>query len=128
MTLIVSYILWVCAAFISSNPPTEPSLNCSVHNHQGTGFPVAILILALYYARLAIHKIPPCQQVVSCFIPLGPCGQGAFAILQISTALRTLAKATGNGLPSGGYAVDEGLMMANAIYGVSMAVALIIWG
>ena len=35
LTLTISYMLW------------------------GLGFPIALLIMALYYGRLAIHKIPP---------------------------------------------------------------------
>ncbi|KAF4461785.1 malic acid transport [Fusarium albosuccineum] len=55
-TVIFSYILW------------------------GTGVPMALVILAMYYNRLMFHDVPPKEVIVSCFIPLGPLGQGAAGI------------------------------------------------
>ena len=53
-TLMVSYILW------------------------GMGTPLAMMILVIYYQRLAVHKLPPREMIVSCFLPLGPLGFGGF--------------------------------------------------
>ena len=51
-TLTVSYILW------------------------GTGVPLAMFTLVLYFQRLTMHSLPPQEVIVSVFLPLGPLGQG----------------------------------------------------
>ncbi|KAI9669487.1 MAG: Plasma membrane sulfite pump involved in sulfite metabolism [Trizodia sp. TS-e1964] len=45
----------------------------------GTGVPLAMAILVIYFHRLTIHKLPPREVIVSVFLPLGPLGQGGFA-------------------------------------------------
>ncbi|KAL7413217.1 voltage-dependent anion channel [Mrakia frigida] len=103
LTVYVSYILW------------------------GTGFPLAFLLMALYFARLAIHKPPPAAQIVSSFLPLGPCGQGAFALLKLSSVLLDLSR-TPDGLGVGSLSIEEGKVAALAIYACTIPVALVIWG
>ena len=56
--VIVSYILW------------------------SAGMSLAMIILAVYFHRLTIHHLPPREVIVSVFLPLGPCGQGGFCIMQ----------------------------------------------
>jgi C4-dicarboxylate transporter/malic acid transport protein len=105
LTLIISWILW------------------------GTGFGLAILMMALYYGRLAIYKIPPATLIVSAFVPLGPCGQGSFGLLQISSVLYKMSKETGQALGSTSTASpSESQAMATAIYAVTVPIALVIWG
>lgn len=58
-TIIVSYILW------------------------GTGIPLAMSVLVIYFQRLTVHMLPPREVIVSVFLPLGPLGQGGFAIMQL---------------------------------------------
>ena len=53
-TILVSYVLW------------------------GVGTPLAMLLLVIYYQRLAVHKLPSRETIVSCFLPLGPLGFGGF--------------------------------------------------
>ncbi|KUM58937.1 hypothetical protein ACN42_g8201 [Penicillium freii] len=65
-TLLVSFILW------------------------GMGTPLAIAVLVIYYQRLAVHKLPPRELIVSCFLPLGPLGLGGFGILYIGKVTRVL--------------------------------------
>ncbi|PWN86631.1 putative MFS transporter [Acaromyces ingoldii] len=103
LTLVVSWILW------------------------GTGFPMAILLMAIYYQRLAIYKIPPAAVIVSAFLPLGPCGQGAFAILQISSSLKDLVAISGQALIAG-QAKDDAAWFAQAIFAATIPMALAIWG
>jgi tellurite resistance protein TehA-like permease len=45
----------------------------------GIGVPLALTILVIYYQRLAVHKLPPREVIVSSFLPLGPLGFGGFA-------------------------------------------------
>jgi tellurite resistance protein TehA-like permease len=53
-TVITSYILW------------------------GIGLPLALMMMVIYLARLALHKLPPKAVIVSVFLPLGPLGQGGY--------------------------------------------------
>lgn len=50
-TAIVSYVLW------------------------GMAMPMAWSVLVIYYERLALHKMPPREVIVSAFLPLGPLGE-----------------------------------------------------
>lgn len=37
----------------------------------GIGMPMAMMILAIYYHRLLVHKLPPREVIVSVFLPIG---------------------------------------------------------
>ena len=63
----------------------------------------SMLMMHALHARMLLHQIPdthssspgthssgPGMQVISAFIPLGPCGQGAFAIIQIAVVGQTV--------------------------------------
>lgn len=96
-TVILSYILW------------------------GTGLPLAMTILVIYFQRLTVHKLPPREVIVSVFLPLGPLGQGGFAImrlgkvaLKIFPVTHTLQLATGNA--------------GEILYVVGWLTAVIMWG
>ncbi|KAJ5732264.1 hypothetical protein N7493_003745 [Penicillium malachiteum] len=69
-TLLVSFVLW------------------------GMGTPLAISVLVIYYQRLAVHKLPPREAIVSCFLPLGPLGFGGFGIIYIGKVARELFQDT----------------------------------
>ncbi|KAJ5083221.1 hypothetical protein N7456_012648 [Penicillium angulare] len=56
----------------------------------GMGTPLAIAVLVMYYQRLAVHKLPPREAIVSCFLPLGPLGFGGFGIIYIGKVARQL--------------------------------------
>lgn len=93
-TIIVSYILW------------------------GTGFPLAMVVLVMYFHRLTIHHIPPREVIVSVFLPLGPIGQGSFALMQLGkVALKTFPVTKT-------FADDTGRFF----YNLGNYAALIIWG
>ncbi|KAL2754363.1 hypothetical protein ACRALDRAFT_1032301 [Sodiomyces alcalophilus JCM 7366] len=70
-TLITCYILW------------------------GIGQGFAGLVLALYLHRLTVHGLPPRGIIVSVFLPLGPLGQGGFAIQHFGVvALKLFPRST----------------------------------
>ncbi|KAK2764412.1 Plasma membrane sulfite pump involved in sulfite metabolism [Arachnomyces sp. PD_36] len=54
--IIVSYVLW------------------------GIGVPLAMMVLVIYFQRLALHKLPPREVIVSMFLPMGPLGQGGYGM------------------------------------------------
>ncbi|KAJ9091281.1 hypothetical protein QFC21_007270 [Naganishia friedmannii] len=101
ITVVVCYILW------------------------GVGFFPALLIMANYFLRLAVHKCPPSALVVSTFLPLGPCGQGGFALLRLSAVVRKLClQSEGTVL----YTKDDLRVFGNAVYAGTIPVVLTIWG
>lgn len=58
--------------------------------------------------------------IISVFLPVGPCGQGAFGLLQMAKVLRKLNQTPG-GLEAGDlYTPQEVQIMVNAIYGCSI--------
>ena len=93
-TLLTSYVLW------------------------GTGFPLAMVLLVMYFHRLAIHNLPPQEVIVSVFLPLGPLGQGSFAIMQLGKVARDVFPKTETLDPTAG----------TSFYNLGHAVALVIWG
>lgn len=63
-TLIACYVLW------------------------GLATPLAMTILVIYYHRLALHKLPPREIIVSSFLPLGPLGMGGYAVMRCGGVAR----------------------------------------
>lgn len=64
---------------------------------------------------------------MSSFLPVGPCGQSAFAFLQLAAQLRHLTSVEGAGL-GGHFTAQEAAMMTTAIYGLSIVSALFMMG
>lgn len=54
------------------------------------GLTLAMMIMAIYLARLIIHGLPPGVRVLSVFLPLGPTGQSGFAFYLIGQNFKTL--------------------------------------
>jgi tellurite resistance protein TehA-like permease len=93
-TLIISYILW------------------------GIGMPLAIFTLVLYYHRLTMHKLPPPAVISSVFLPLGPLGEGGFAIMKMGQVALTVFPETNTIIPSAG----------QIVYVFGFLTALLMWG
>lgn len=99
ITVIVSYVLW------------------------GTGVPLAMCVLVVYFLRLTTYNIPPKEVIVSTFLPLGPLGQGGFAIMQLGKVALVLFPETESiseiGTP---------LLAGQILYTVGFLTAIIMWG
>jgi tellurite resistance protein TehA-like permease len=94
-TMVVSYILW------------------------GTGLPLAMAVLVIYFQRLTLYHLPPREVIVSVFLPLGPLGQGAFAIMQLgAVAKKTLPTTQTLGVAAAG----------DILYTLGWVVGLVMWG
>ena len=93
-TITISYILW------------------------GTGVPLAMATLVIYFQRLTLHKLPPREVIVSCFLPLGPLGQGGFAIMQLGKVSMQVFPKTGTLIP----------LTGQVLYVVGFLIAIIMWG
>ncbi|KIW67387.1 hypothetical protein PV04_06646 [Phialophora macrospora] len=93
-TIVTSYVLW------------------------GTGFPLAMVVMVMYFHRLTIHRLPAREVIVSVFLPLGPLGQGSFGLIQLGRVCAKVFPQTENFGPESG----------RIIYSFSIVVALAIWG
>lgn len=51
------------------------------------GICMSLIIITIYFWRLTRHHLPVREAIVSCFIPVGPCGMGAFAIQNLAVVL-----------------------------------------
>lgn len=97
ITIITSYVLW------------------------GKGMSLAMVVLVCYFLRLTTQKLPPKEVIVSVFLPLGPLGQGGFAIQNLGSVARQVFRET-NTLPlSMVYAGD-------VLYIVGSMTAMVMWG
>ncbi|KAF2655207.1 hypothetical protein K491DRAFT_693096 [Lophiostoma macrostomum CBS 122681] len=98
-TLLASYVLW------------------------GMATPLAMTVLVMYYTRLALHKLPPREIVVSSFLPLGPLGMGGYTIMYLGSVARDIfpvtqfLSSTSTGLPIAG----------DIFYILGLFIALIMW-
>lgn len=96
ITLTTSYVLW------------------------GTGVPLAMVVLVIYFLRLTTNNLPPKAVVVSTFLPLGPLGQGSFGIMQLGkVALEVFPKT--QTLPAASHAGE-------IFYVAGFFTAIIMWG
>jgi len=96
-TVIVSYILW------------------------GTGIPLAMAVLVIYFQRLTMCKLPPREVIVSVFLPLGPLGQGGFAIMQLGKVSLKIFPKTHTLEAANGQAGE-------ILYTIGWLTALLMWG
>ncbi|OLY77572.1 Sulfite efflux pump SSU1 [Smittium mucronatum] len=113
LVLILSYLIW------------------------GLGFPLSMCIIAFYYSKTVIYKLPPPELLISVFLPLGPLGQGSFGILNMGITSTKLFNATGKEFVPvdmiSKVAEAGGTLMGLVIWGfgifwLSMAVACVIYG
>lgn len=84
----------------------------------GMATPMALSVLVMYYQRLALHKMPPREVIVSAFLPLGPLGMGGFTILNLGKIATIVFPKTGSIDPLAG----------RIAYVLGFFVALIMWG
>lgn len=95
----------------------------------GAGMGTTVLIMTLYYARLIFHKVPNAKLIVSVFLPLGPCAQGAYAFMHLATSIQKLGKDAGQSLVGGDVLSQEDAHIMNlGIVGVSLLSGLFLWG
>jgi len=93
-TILTSYVLW------------------------GTGVPLALIIMVIYFHRLAVYKLPPNEVIVSVFLPLGPMGQGGYSIIQLGSMALKVFPETKTLHPAAG----------DILFVFGFGVAIIMWG
>lgn len=85
----------------------------------GMSTPLAMVVLVMYYQRLALHKLPPREIVVSSFLPLGPLGMGGWTIMYLGKVMREI-------LPRVGF-LSHVPITADILYILGIFIALIMW-
>jgi len=93
-TIVTSYVLW------------------------GIGVPLAMVVLVIYFHKLAVYKLPPQEVIVSVFLPLGPLGQGGFGIMQLGRTATKIFPQTGTLTPAAG----------EILYVLGFGIAIVMWG
>jgi tellurite resistance protein TehA-like permease len=93
-TVIASYILWAI------------------------GIPAAMIIMVIYFQRLAIHKLPPREITVSVFVPLGPPSLGGYAVMQLGKVAMDVFPKT--------HTIHK--LAGVILYNLGIFIGLIFWG
>ena len=92
----------------------------------GCGILPTIFFMSIYVLRLSVFKLPPASMIVSTFLPLGPCGQGAYAVLELSKVLYT--QSTNNKMNLVPSDRTLSLQAASAIYAGGIITSLFLLG
>lgn len=77
---------------------------------------MAHLILAIYLYRLVACSFPAREAIISCFIPMGPTGMGAYGIQLISRATSSILRRTNFTFGPAATGYESGTLDANAIH------------
>lgn len=94
-TILASYILW------------------------GMSVPLSMTVIVMYYTRLALHKLPPREIVVSSFLPLGPLGLGGYAVVHLGSSCRRVFPQTES--------FSDIPIAGDVFYVIGIFMALIMW-
>jgi C4-dicarboxylate transporter/malic acid transport protein len=105
-------------ASVMPNPQLALGVIIASYVLWGMATPMAFTVLVIYYQRLALHKMPPREVIVSAFLPLGPLGFGGFTILNLGKRAAVIFPQTGTLDPLAG----------RIAYIFGFFVALIMWG
>ncbi|GAA6051556.1 hypothetical protein RTBOTA2_003802 [Rhodotorula toruloides] len=112
-------------------PPSQARLTIIISYMLWSSVPIAVMIMGLLYLRMAVHKIPLATEIFSVLLPLGACGQGAFALLQLAEVGLEHTKATGFWLDSGRMLgtlpAGTAELVASAVWAGTVCIALVIW-
>lgn len=90
----------------------------------GMATPMAMIVIAMYYQRLTLHKLPAREVIVSCFLPLGPCGFGSYTIFHLGKVSRDVFAQTDIFRET----TTAGAVAGEIAYVFGFLAALILWG
>jgi tellurite resistance protein TehA-like permease len=121
----------VASALIELNPNHAWMTIVVSYALMGVGIGISLFFLCLYIYRLAIHKLPPKDVLVSGCLPLGSMGQGGFGILNLGSVCIRLSPllATANS-PSPNPNFPSLLSIGHVgetLYMIGFVVALSLW-
>jgi tellurite resistance protein TehA-like permease len=84
----------VAEVLLENSPQRAVGVLVTSYVMWGLATPFAMTMIVIYYQRLALHKLPPREVVVSSFLPLGPLGMGGYTIAYCGRVARVLFPAT----------------------------------
>lgn len=88
----------------------------------GMAVPLSMSVLVIYYQRLALHKLPGREVVVSSFLPLGPLGMGGYAVMRLGAVSHRI-------FPKTNFFESEGIeVVGDIFYVLGLFCGLIMWG
>ncbi|KAM0791661.1 hypothetical protein ACM66B_006097 [Microbotryomycetes sp. NB124-2] len=93
----------------------------------GVGFLIACGLMVIYFQRLALHKLPPRELIVSTFLPLGPCGQAGYALIELGRVAIRLFPLLAQDQPQRP-GVAELAQVGQPMLGAGVVVGLLLWG
>ena len=85
LPVVSTVVAAACGGIVAAHLPDHRALITIITSYIlfGTGFPLALVILVMYFHRLTIFHLPPREIIVSAFLPLGLLAQGAFVPMQL---------------------------------------------
>jgi tellurite resistance protein TehA-like permease len=86
------------------------------------GLALALMILTVYFARLVLYGFPQGLSIVSCFIPLGPCGQAGFSVIIIGQFMKEALSVPGSRSPFLGSA-----QTGEVVFVLCVCISFILW-
>ncbi|GJQ10934.1 hypothetical protein GpartN1_g2725.t1 [Galdieria partita] len=89
----------------------------------GISVPIAMSIVVIFFLRLVLHKLPPNDLIISCFLPLGPIGTAALAATGLSISAPRIFASFGDTLSDVAYE-----SLASATTAIGIMVACVFWG
>jgi C4-dicarboxylate transporter/malic acid transport protein len=89
----------------------------------GIGILLAALVIAIFFLRLIVHKVPAGPLVPAMWIVVGPLGQSIAGFVALGDAAREVWPASGAGLALAGVAYGV-VMWGFALYWLAMAITL----
>ncbi|KAK5174989.1 Plasma membrane sulfite pump involved in sulfite metabolism [Saxophila tyrrhenica] len=127
-TITAAQLLPIAATIVSSStgsqvaevlPDPQHALGTIIASYVmwGLSVPMAFAVMVIYFQRLALHKLPAREVIVSAFLPLGPLGLGGYTILNLGRQARQTFPVTNTLDPMAGLFA----------YHLGFFVALIMW-
>lgn len=122
LPIIPSVVAPATGAWVATVVSPDRALLCMAVSYMlwGIGMGLSAIVMVLYFYRLAVHNIPDGEVVVSAFLPLGPFGMGAYGLLQLAEAGKSV-------FPAMSFAGSQ-ILASEIIWVVSVIVALMLWG
>ncbi|GAA6008114.1 hypothetical protein JCM10207_007034 [Rhodosporidiobolus poonsookiae] len=116
----------LCKLLLSASPPRPHyalTLLIASYLQAGIGMLLAAAIITMYLQRLILHKLPPREVIVSSWLPVGPIGQGGFALIELGRVSTTLFP-----LLSSPASHPELQFLGPAMLGAGVVTGLLLWG
>lgn len=93
----------------------------------GVGLLLASGLMVIYFQRLALHHLPGREVIVSSCLPMGPCGQGGYALIELGRVAVRLFPKLLEANP-GRTGLQDLAGIGPALFGAGLMTGLLLWG